>query len=105
MLNRSKLRLNVTDLCVESFDPAAGGAEATGTVLGRDGTTTNTATGDGIEGCDCQTAFNTCYGSCPASCHNTCAGWPGCDYPDTEAPTCDYTCYWRGTQPFIDSVC
>lgn len=100
-----KLRLALNDLQVESFDPAARGGGKLGTVIARDGTTTNTYTGEGIDGCDCQTRANTCYGSCPASCHDTCNGWPGCDVPETEAATCPYTCYWLGGAPFIDGMC
>lgn len=100
-----KLRLDVDDLSGESFGPDGFAAGSDGTVLGRDGTTSNTLTVDVDYNCDCQTGVNTCYGSCPNSCHDTCAGWPGCDYPDTEAPTCAYTCYYRGTVPFIDDNC
>jgi hypothetical protein len=98
-----KLQLNVQDLHVESFDPAAPGATGRGTVHGH--APTDTATG-GFAGCECQTWAYTCYGSCPNTCHNTCPGATGCpEAGETEAATCVQTCYYVGTRPFIDGIC
>ncbi|HEV7590282.1 MAG TPA: hypothetical protein VGO40_19385 [Longimicrobium sp.] len=80
MQNHRKLRLDVLDLEVESFDSALHPAAKRGTVGGNE------------------------Y-SCPGTCLNTCAGGVCPPGADTEDPTCADTCYWRGSFPFYDVVC
>ena len=96
MTNQRKLRLDLQDLRVESFEPAAEDASRRGTVRGQETPATDTALERG--GCACQTHDNTCAGSCAVSCPGTCPGHAGCD-EDTYYITCSESCGYVGGQP------
>ena len=75
----AKLRLDLDELSVESFDTAAR-AEEKGTVFGEQCTCYTNCTCPGCPSCD-----ETCADTCGASCLETCVT---CD------PTCrDYSCW------------
>ncbi len=81
---RTKLRLNLDQLTVDSFDTSTVAAEK-GTVFGEQCTCWTNCTCPGCPTCDntaCgqNTCGNTCGDTCGASC-NTCGDW-----------TCEYTC-------------
>ncbi|HEX2205200.1 MAG TPA: hypothetical protein VHG91_17965 [Longimicrobium sp.] len=100
MSKQSKLRLDLQDLQVESFDPTARGAGERGTVFGHDDTQV-VACYTFDYGCNYSWGGGTCYMSCPASCNDTCPGGPaGCGpVPETEELTC-MSCYWDQGAPF-----
>jgi hypothetical protein len=87
--NNRKLRLDLQDLEVESFDAVASADAKRGTVLAR----ADTATGLGYN-CPCETRADSCYASCHGTCGNTCRGVTACsDVAETEDATC-MSCYW-----------
>jgi hypothetical protein len=78
-----KLTLDIANLSVDSFDTGDQAGRA-GTVRGKDTIITEWCTGypDCIsrKGAECQTPYDTCYGSC--GCTNTCPQW-------SEPPACE----------------
>ncbi|HET7228861.1 MAG TPA: hypothetical protein VFJ16_02530 [Longimicrobium sp.] len=94
MTTHHKLRLQLDQLEVETFRTDAV-AVGRGTVRGHE--PYDTSTGD-YRGCACQTADNTCAGSCAPSCQFTCPGRPGCEDNDTNYLTCMMSCGWEGGQ-------
>jgi len=105
MASNRKLRLDLQDLEVESFDPTVRAATQRGTVVGHNHTQqTNCYTY--YDGCD-YTPGGTCYQSCLDTCYGTCPGASGCPaYEETQEPTClNATCYWVGGAPFYDGMC
>jgi len=105
MSHHRKLRLDLQDLEVESFDPVARRTGGRGTVLGHNYTQQpNCYTF--YFGCD-YTPGATCYLSCVDSCYDTCGGAAGCQpYEETQEPTClGATCRWVFGAPHYDAVC
>lgn len=100
-----KLRLDVQNLQVDTFDAVGSGGAVRGTVLGR-GETQVAGCYTFEYGCD-YTVANTCWQSCPNTCMNpTCPGVGACEPPPaTEEATCAETCYWVGGYPYYDGVC
>jgi hypothetical protein len=100
-----KLRLDLQDLRVESFDPTVRAAGSRGTVFGRNETQqTNCYTF--YDGCN-YTPGGTCYQSCVDTCYGTCPGVGGCEpYEPTQEPTClGATCYWVLGAAYYDGNC
>ncbi|HEX8695613.1 MAG TPA: pinensin family lanthipeptide [Longimicrobium sp.] len=104
-----KMKLNLEELQVESFETVAGEPER-GTVRGYiTGTLGCNCTEDTCASCEgtCDTCFNTCpdtcANTCPATCRNTCpATCNTCDGQascvDTCWESCDFTeCAWDCT--------
>jgi hypothetical protein len=87
MADTRKLRLEIDQLQVESFD-THGVGEGRGTVHGHV-PPDDTFTVNGLLGpCTCQSVVNTCQGSCnPSVCHHTCVGC-------TIDLTCFQSCVW-----------
>ncbi|HLM68605.1 MAG TPA: hypothetical protein VK358_13795 [Longimicrobium sp.] len=77
---RSKLKLNLEQLTVDSFDTSAG-EKPRGTVFGEQCTCYTNCTCPGCPTCDAS-CNGTCGGTCAASCNGTC-NCPG---------TYDYSC-------------
>ena len=103
-----KLRLDLQDLQVESFDSAPRTAANRGTVQGNQETLYNTCETNtcGFETCAAGTcAAGSCAASCNGTCFNTCAGGACPAGGDTEDPSCAYTCYFIQGRPFIDGIC
>lgn len=88
MSHDRKLRLDVQDLQVESFDSTERAAARRGTVRANE-----------------FTPFDTCAASCNGTCYHTCAGGVCPPLGETEDPTCAYTCYWINSRPFYDGIC
>jgi hypothetical protein len=91
---RSKLKLNLDELTIDSFDTTAN-ENARGTVVGE-------------EQCTCWTACgqNTCPGcpTCDASCNGTCgATCAGSCYGTCDGASCGYSCDGYCTQ--YDATC
>ena len=81
---RSKLKLNLDDLTVDSFDTTLT-EKSKGTVFGEQCTCPTACTCPGCPTCDAS-----CNGTCEASCNGTCAG-------DTCVGTCNScveSCYY-----------
>lgn len=78
----SKIKLRLDTLQVDTFQTAGSPDAARGTVQAH-----------AITGFTsyCQCAYATNYGTCQASCADTCGG-PTCDYPCQTADTCYLTC-------------
>lgn len=100
MSTQRKLRLDVQDLQVESFDPTVRAAGGRGTVFGQNLT----------QQINCYTfnlrcnSMDTCQGTCLTWCYETCASCP--TVAETEDVTClNATCYWAGGMPFYDANC
>jgi hypothetical protein len=96
----NKLKLNLENLAVESFDttPAALGKDG-GTVFGQQCTCYTQCTCPGCPTCDascngtCNASCNgTCGATCDASCYGTCGGT--CATWDASCDTCDCTNEW-----------
>jgi hypothetical protein len=83
-VSMAKLKLNLDQLTVDSFDTADAAAEK-GTVFGEQCTCYTNCT---CPGCP------SCVATCDASCNGTCAGQHTCDY--TCDHTCAYGCGWTG---------
>jgi len=87
----TKLRLNLDDLSVDSFDTTQS-EKPRGTVFGEQCTCYTQCTCPGCPTCDATCAYTCDDATCPqcptcaASCNGTCAG-------DTCGGTCGYTCY------------
>lgn len=101
MANPRKLRLELDQLQVETFQPEQR-TVGRGTVRGHD--PYDTSTGD-FAGCPCQTRENTCAGSCAPSCQFTCPGRAGCDDGETVYLTCPASCGWEGGQAVLFPNC
>jgi hypothetical protein len=89
---RSKLKLDLDELQVESFDTTPGEHRREGTVFGQQCTCYTQCTCPGCPTCDAS-CNGTCGGTCDASCNGTCGG--------TCANSCygtcgEYTCYGCG---------
>ncbi len=98
-MNR-KLRLDLQDLQVESFDSTVRPV-GRGTVVGHNRTQQINCYTFYI-GCDYSNF--TCLMSCPATCDQTPAGCA--PVPPTEEVTClNATCYWAEGAAFYDGVC
>jgi len=85
---RTKLKLNLDQLAVDSFDTTRSTAKA-GTVFGEQCTCYTNCTCPGCPTCDASckgTCDASCNGTCNASCNGTCYGPRGCG---TDA----YSCY------------
>jgi hypothetical protein len=98
---RTKLKLNLDQLAVDSFDTAARQAEK-GTVFGEQCTCWTNCTCPGCPTCDdtdCgqHTCDASCNGSCDASCGGTCDA--SCN------GTCDWTCGPRCGQTALYTAC
>lgn len=78
-----KLRLQLDDLRIDSFDTTAP-QKAKGTVFGEQCTCYTNCTCPG-----CPTCYQSCNGSCDASCNGSCGAT--CD--GTCGATCEDTCY------------
>src|SRR5206468_6458154 len=92
-----KLRLDLQDLQVESFDSDSRTAANRGTVQGNEETSYNTCETNtcGFETCAADTCMaGTCAASCNGTCFNTCAGGACPAGGETEDPSCAYTCYF-----------
>ena len=96
MSHLRKLRLDMQDLRVESFEPRARVADR-GTVVGHN-LTQQINCYTYYYGCDYSN--ETCYGSCPAT-------GCGCEpVPETQEPTClGATCHWVGGLPYYEGQC
>jgi hypothetical protein len=86
---RNKLRLNLDQLTVDSFDTSAA-AQEKGTVFGEQCTCWTNCTCPGCPTCDntaCgqHTCDASCNGTCDASCNGTC---------DASCDTCGWSCYY-----------
>ena len=79
---RTKLKLQLDDLTVDSFDTVSA-APAKGTVFGEECTCPTACTCPGCPTCDA-----TCPATCPESCDFSCGGT--CDSCEE---TCDPVCY------------
>ncbi|HWK89445.1 MAG TPA: hypothetical protein VNP72_05595 [Longimicrobium sp.] len=101
---QSKLRLDLDQLQVESFDTHPGEAQKRGTVHGHQqycyycccypcccgGGTAMTGCGQNTCQASCNgTCYASCNGTCDASCNGTCGAT--CDYSACYG-SCDYTC-------------
>jgi hypothetical protein len=82
---RTKLKLNLDQLAVDSFDTTKPEAKA-GTVFGEQCTCYTNCTCPGCYTCDAS-----CNGTCDASCNGTCYE-ATCGCPDTNYETCYQTC-------------
>jgi hypothetical protein len=83
----NKLKLDLEELSVESFDTTPAPRREGGTVFGQQCTCYTQCTCPGCPTCDAScngTCGGTCAGSCDASCNGTCGG--------TCAASCDGTC-------------
>jgi hypothetical protein len=91
----SKLKLNLEDLTVDSFDTTRPPPKK-GTVFGEQCTCYTNCTCPG-----CPTCYASCNGTCAGTCENTCANTcddatcVGCGSGDTCGWTCDDTCTCR----------
>jgi hypothetical protein len=96
---RTKLKLHLEDLAVDSFDTSASDT-AKGTVFGEQCTCYTQCTCPGCPTCyascngTCDASCNgtcgaSCNGTCDASCNGTCETLDSCD---CSYDTCDYTC-------------
>lgn len=74
-----KIRLELEELSVESFDTAAGDESPRGTVRGHSTDTQETACGP-----DGSNPFTSCYSDAPDC--QTLWGWSGCDF------SCEFAC-------------
>jgi hypothetical protein len=91
---RSKLKLNLDQLAVDSFDTSEA-ATPKGTVFGEQCTCYTNCTCPGCPTCD---------HTCDASCNGTCAGQYTCDASCNG--TCDWTCdYWQCNGTINDATC
>lgn len=90
-----KTKLSLEALQVDTFEPDPAAAEVRGTVHAH-GPSQYTAY------CQCANATN--YGSCQATCMDTCGG-PTCDYPCQTADTCYLTCRDACGWTYGDVVC
>ncbi len=98
---RTKLRLNLDQLTVDSFDTSTVAAEK-GTVFGEQCTCWTNCTCPGCPTCDntacgqasCEGTCNTCGASCYGTCYDTCAGCPSGGYTCWE--TCGQTALYTG---------
>jgi hypothetical protein len=101
---RSKLKLNVEHLTVDSFETAASQA-GRGTVFGKGVTTIPTALRD-------ETCWESCNGGCDtgpqvsycASCDQTCDGWTCNNGPWSDC-TCGYICGRTANWTNCNEVC
>ena len=87
----NKLRLDLEDLSVESFDTTPAARAENGTVFGQQCTCYTQCTCPGCPTCDAScngTCDATCAGTCAASCNGTCNYTCGASCYGT----CDYTC-------------
>ena len=84
----AKLRLNLDQLTVDSFDTAQP-AQKKGTVFGEQCTCYTNCTCPGCPTCDAS-CNGTCGGTCDASCNGTCAGscYGTCDYVSCNQSDC-----------------
>lgn len=100
---RSKLKLELEQLTVDSFDTSASQA-GEGTVFGEQLTTLQTRPRD-------HTCYESCNGSCEtgpcwtacASCNDTCDGWT-CAGPWSDC-TCGYECGMTAHWTNCDEIC
>ena len=95
----NKLRLDLEDLSVESFDTTPAARAENGTVFGQQCTCYTQCTCPGCPTCDAScngTCGGTCAASCNGTCGDTCAGscYGSCD--DTCGGTCGHTCQVYG---------
>jgi len=87
---QSKLKLNLEDLTVDSFN-TSGAEKPKGTVFGEQCTCYTNCTCPGCPTCYAS-CNGTCGGTCEASCNGTCA-WCGSGYISCNATECNgYTC-------------
>jgi len=103
---RTKLKLNLDQLSVDSFDTTKPEAK-TGTVFGEQCTCYTNCTCPGCPTCDAS-----CNGTCDASCNGTCdASCNGTCYEDTCAcgtryyDTCRFNCGYTALQTNCNEVC
>jgi len=109
---RSKLRLNLEQLTVDSFQTSAA-EKPKGTVFGEQCTCYTNCTCPGCPTCNrscngtCDaTACGTCGVSCGGTCDNTCDYSCGGTCDNTCGPdTCDYTCAGFATYVDINQFC
>jgi hypothetical protein len=100
MSSHRKLRLDLQDLHVESFDPTLRAA-GRGTVLGNNLT----------QQIDCYTFYDGCPYSATLACSACSCQYASCPEtcappPETQEITClGATCYWVGGAAFYDGVC
>jgi hypothetical protein len=97
MANPRKFHLDISELCVESFE-TADQAAARGTVRGHE--PVDTATGD-LRYCACDTFYNTCMGGCAPSQPATCPKPGECQDNETNYQTCFESCGWEGGQAVL----
>ena len=108
---RTKLKLHLEDLAVDSFDTSRP-AQKEGTVFGEQCTCWTNCTCPGCPTCDntaCgqHTCDASCNGTCAASCNGTCncpapSGWETCG-----GFTCDggWNCGYTALQTNCDQIC
>jgi hypothetical protein len=94
----NKLKLNLDELSVESFDTTRAEKEK-GTVFGEQCTCYTQCT---CPGCPTCANYNTCNATCGATCANTCddatcVGCGGTDYSACDCTQYDATCNGYGT--------
>ena len=87
---RSKLKLNLDQLAVDSFDTSVS-EKPKGTVFGEQCTCYTNCTCPGCPTCDAS-----CNGTCYASCNGGCSG-ATCDHSCDGCTQYDYTCAPYGT--------
>jgi hypothetical protein len=100
----NKLKLQLDDLSVESFDTVAA-RTGKGTIFGEQCTCYTQCTCPGCPTCDAScngTCAATCNGSCDGTCDYTC---PGCA-PETQEDTCkQYSCQGVCTDYSVCYIC
>jgi hypothetical protein len=96
---RTKLKLNLDQLAVDSFDTTKTEAK-TGTVFGEQCTCYTNCTCPGCYTCDAS-----CNGTCGASCNGTCYE-NTCACTDTQYDTCNrYNCGYTALQTNCNEMC
>ena len=102
MEKQRKLRLEMDQLSVETFDTSEAGRTGRGTVHARE--PYDTSTGD-FAGCPCDTRYNTCWGGCGPSQQRTCPKPGECEEGETMYMTCMQSCGWEGGQAVLFPNC
>jgi hypothetical protein len=95
---RTKLKLNLDELTVDSFDTTKNEAK-TGTVFGEQCTCYTNCTCPGCYTCDAS-----CNGTCNASCNGTCDVSCNGDC-NTQYDTCRFNCGYTALQTNCNEIC
>jgi hypothetical protein len=101
---RTKLKLNLDQLSVDSFDTTKPAAKA-GTVFGEQCTCYTNCTCPGCYTCDAScngTCDASCNGTCDASCNGTCYETCACG---TRYDTCRFNCGYTALQTNCNEIC